>query len=341
VINLILNAIPFFLLAVGLELLLLRKAADHGHGEAPDPGAPIGYEFRDTRTSLTMGVGHAIIYSGWKLVMLAAYAGLYLISPIHLDPSEWWVWVLLFFADDLSYYAYHRAHHRIRLFWATHVVHHSSQHYNLSTALRQDWTPFSSIFFWAPLALLGFAPWMILLAISWNLLYQFWIHTEKIRKLPAWYEAVFNTPSHHRVHHGANEQYLDKNYGGILIIWDRMFGTYEPEVERVRYGLTTNIETHNPVRVAWHEFAAIWRDVRSATTWRERLGYTFKGPGWTPSSMPAESSASRPVPPVPATRWKQDLTERTARESPPAPRGPRTAPAGPPPSPHTAVPAPR
>ena len=131
-----------------------------------------------------MGVGHAVIYSGWKLVMLAAYAGLYLLSPLRLDPSDWWVWVLLFFADDLTYYAYHRAHHRIRLFWATHVVHHSSQHYNLSTALRQDWTPFSSIFFWAPLALLGFAPWMILLAISWNLLYQFWIHTEKIRKLP-------------------------------------------------------------------------------------------------------------------------------------------------------------
>jgi sterol desaturase/sphingolipid hydroxylase (fatty acid hydroxylase superfamily) len=316
VINLILNAIPFFLLAIVLELAVLRRAVDDHHGE-PDPDAPIGYEFRDTRTSLTMGVGHAIIYSGWKLVMLAAYAGLYLLSPIRMDPGNWWVWVLLFFADDLCYYAYHRAHHRIRLFWATHVVHHSSQHYNLSTALRQDWTPFSSIFFWAPLALLGFQPWMILLAISWNLLYQFWIHTEKIRRLPRWYEAVFNTPSHHRVHHGANEQYLDKNYGGILIIWDRMFGTYEPEVERVRYGLTKNIETYNPIRVAWHEFAAIWHDVRAADNWRDRLGYTFRGPGWEPRERAASRAAPR---------------ERPAQ---------RTAPSAPPPSRRRAAPAPR
>jgi sterol desaturase/sphingolipid hydroxylase (fatty acid hydroxylase superfamily) len=278
--NLILDAIPFFLLSMVLELAVLRHAAeDH----AEDPSAPVGYELRDTRTSLTMGVGHAVIYSGWKLVMLAAYAGLFLLTPLHMDPGNWWSWVLLFFCDDLAYYSYHRAHHRIRLFWATHVVHHSSQHYNLSTALRQDWTPFSSIFFWAPLALLGFEPWMILLAISWNLLYQFWIHTEKIGRLPRWYEAVFNTPSHHRVHHGANEQYLDRNYGGILIVWDRLFGTFEPEGERVRYGLTTNIATFNPLRVATHEFAAIWRDVRGARSWRERLGYAFRGPGWSPS----------------------------------------------------------
>ena len=291
--NLILNAIPFFLLAVVIEFLVLRHAA-HGHAEdgSADPDAPIGYELRDTRTSLTMGVGHAVIYSGWKLVMLAAYAGLYLLTPLRMDPGNWWVWVILFFGDDLCYYAYHRGHHRIRLFWATHVTHHSSQHYNLSTALRQDWAPVSSIFFWAPLALLGFEPWMILLAISWNLLYQFWIHTEKIRLMPRWFELIFNTPSHHRVHHGANEQYLDKNYAGILIIWDRMFGTFEPEGERVRYGLTKNIETFNPVRVAYHEFVAIWRDVRAAKSWRERAGYMFRPPGWTPEK--AEEQASPP-----------------------------------------------
>lgn len=303
VINLILNAIPFFLLSIVIEFFVLRRAAGDDRGDGLDPAdAPIGYELRDTRTSLTMGIGHAIIYSGWKLVMLAAYAGLYLLTPVRLDPGDWWVWVLLFFADDLCYYAYHRAHHRIRLFWATHVVHHSSQHYNLSTALRQDWTPFSSIFFWAPLALLGFQPWMILLAISWNLLYQFWIHTEQIRRLPAPFEAIFNTPSHHRVHHGANEQYLDRNYAGILIVWDRLFGTFEPEGERVRYGLTNNIETFNPVRVAWHEFAAIGRDVRAATSWRDRLGYMFKGPGWEPAqarakraTRPGSTKASKPA----------------------------------------------
>jgi sterol desaturase/sphingolipid hydroxylase (fatty acid hydroxylase superfamily) len=293
-INLIANAVPFFLLAVLVEFLALRHEAREGAAEAAAGDAPIGYELRDTRTSLTMGVGHLVIYSGWKLVMVAAYAGLYVISPLRLDPADPWVWVLLFFADDLSYYAYHRAHHRIRLFWATHVVHHSSQHYNLSTALRQDWTPFSSIFFWAWLPLLGFPPWMIFLAISWNLLYQFWIHTEKIDRMPRWFEAVLNTPSHHRVHHGSNPQYLDKNYGGVLIVWDRLFGSFEPERERVRYGLTTNIETFNPMRVAFHEFGAIWRDVRGARGWRERLGYMVKGPGWEPATAARKPVAEAP-----------------------------------------------
>jgi sterol desaturase/sphingolipid hydroxylase (fatty acid hydroxylase superfamily) len=293
-INLIVNAIPFFLLSVAVEFLALR----HDDHDEADEAKPVGYEAKDTRTSLAMGIGHLGIYSGWKLVMAAAYSALYLLTPLRMDPGNWWVWVILFFGDDLSYYAYHRAHHRIRVFWATHVVHHSSQHYNLSTALRQDWTPFSSIFFWAWLPLLGFQPWMIFLAISWNLLYQFWIHTEKIGKLPRWYEAIFNTPSHHRVHHGSNPQYLDRNYAGILIVWDRLFGTYEPERERVRYGLTTNIETFNPIRVAFHEWIAVWHDVRAATSWRDRLGYMFKGPGWEPGE-----TASEPEPteaPLPA-----------------------------------------
>jgi hypothetical protein len=158
---------------------------------------------------------------------------------------------------------------------------------------------------------------MIFLAISWNLLYQFWIHTEKIGKLPGWYEAVFNTPSHHRVHHGSNPQYLDRNYGGILIIWDRMFGSFEPEGERVRYGLTTNIETFNPFRVAFHEWRAMWRDVRAATSWRDRAGYLLKGPGWEPGIASTEeepaAAAGPPAPPAPSRR------ERTS------PRAPRAA----------------
>ena len=314
-INLIANAVPFFLLAVVVEFLAMRHETREAKVEAAD--APIGYELKDTRTSLTMGVGHLVIYSGWKLVMVAAYAGLYLLTPLRLDPGDWWVWVLLFFCDDLAYYTYHRAHHRIRLFWATHVVHHSSQHYNLSTALRQDWTPFSSIFFWAWLPLLGFEPWMVFLAISWNLLYQFWIHTEKIRRLPSWYEAVFNTPSHHRVHHGSNPQYLDRNYAGVLIIWDRLFGTFEPERERVRYGLTTNIATFNPLRVAFHEFAAIWRDVRSASSWRERAGYMFKGPGWkpaAPSAMARDRGIEQPAPVQLDPQWNRVPADSPMRE---------------------------
>ena len=125
---------------------------------------------------------------------------------------------------------------------------------------------------------------MILLAQSWSLLYQFFLHTERVGTLPRPIEFVFNTPSHHRVHHGSNTEYLDRNYAGILIIWDRMFGSFEPEGARVRYGLTKNIHTNNPVTVAFGEYRSLWRDVRNAHTWRDRFGYLFRGPGWSPAA---------------------------------------------------------
>ncbi|UJA21991.1 sterol desaturase family protein [Thermoleophilia bacterium SCSIO 60948] len=294
--TLILSAIPVFFITMGLEALALRHAAKENAEEAAaDPGF-VGYEAKDTRTSLAMGTGHLAIGAVWKLAMTAIYAAIYLISPFKLPIEAWWTWVILFFADDFFYYWYHRGHHRVRIFWATHVVHHSSQHYNLSTALRQDWSPFTATLFWMPSALF-FPPWMILLAIAWNLLYQFTLHTEVIDKYPRPIEFLFNTPSHHRVHHGSQEQYLDRNYGGILIIWDRMFGTFEPEGERVRYGLTKNIETFNPIKVAYGEFAAIWRDVRAARSLRDRLGFMFKGPGWEPR---------RGTPPEPEGRVIED-----------------------------------
>jgi sterol desaturase/sphingolipid hydroxylase (fatty acid hydroxylase superfamily) len=227
--------------------------------------------------------------------VLAAYAVLYELAPWHLPTDAWWVWVALFFADDLSYYWFHRVSHESRVFWASHVVHHSSQHYNLSTALRQTWVPMTYAPFWLWMPLVGFAPWMVLLAQAWSLIYQFGIHTERIGRLPRPVELVLNTPSHHRVHHGSNEQYLDKNYGGILVIWDRLFGTFEPEGERVRYGLTTDIDTYNPVRVAFHEYIDLWRDVRRARSWRTRWGLALHGPGWRPEAEPdlEPSSASR------------------------------------------------
>jgi sterol desaturase/sphingolipid hydroxylase (fatty acid hydroxylase superfamily) len=210
------------------------------------------------------------------------YAALYELTPLRLDTHHWWVWVLVFFADDLAYYWFHRVSHESRVFWASHVVHHSSQHYNLSTALRQTWVPMTYLPFWLPLLLVGFPPWLVLLAQSWSLIYQFGLHTERIFKLPRWVEAVFNTPSHHRVHHGANEQYLDRNYGGILVIWDRLFRSFEPEGERVRFGLTTNLATFNPVKVAFHEYAALGRDLRAARSWRTRWNVLLRGPGYKP-----------------------------------------------------------
>jgi sterol desaturase/sphingolipid hydroxylase (fatty acid hydroxylase superfamily) len=243
-----------------------------------------GYEARDTATSLSMGLGSQIVGVPWKLLTAILFAGLYVVSPVKLDPGDWWVWVLLFFLDDFAYYWFHRLHHEVRVFWAGHVVHHSSQFFNLSTALRQSWTPMTALPFWLGLAALGFPPWMIFLQQSISLAYQFFLHTERIDRLPRPVEWFFNTPSHHRVHHGANEPYLDRNYGGILIIWDRLFGSFEPEGERVRYGLTTNIQTYNPLKVATHEYTAIWRDLRSAKTWRHRAGYLFGRPGWQPAA---------------------------------------------------------
>ena len=267
------HAIPVFVICMILEAATFHFLRDDEES---------GYERRDTATSLTMGIGNVLINVGWKLVVLAAYAGAYLVAPFHLPADNPLTWIALFLADDFAYYWYHRTHHEIRVFWASHVVHHSSERYNLSTALRQTWTPFSALPFWLMLAFLGFAPWMILLQQSIGLVYQFFIHTERIGKLWEPVEFVMNTPSHHRVHHGSNAQYLDKNYGGILIVWDRLFGTFEEEGERVRYGLTKNINTFNPLRVATHEYVAIWRDLRHAGSWSARLGHLFRGPGWSP-----------------------------------------------------------
>ncbi len=268
-------AIPAFVLLLVAEAISFRIAHD-------DDDGLIGYEGADTATSLTMGLGNVAISFVWRAVVVVTYAGLYELTPLRMPDSAWWAFVILFFAEDLCYYAFHRVSHEVRLFWAGHVVHHSSRFFNLSTALRQKWTPMLAWPFWIPLALLGFKPWMILTQQAVSLIYQFWIHTERIGRLWAPFELVFNTPSHHRVHHGANKKYLDRNYGGILIVWDRIFGSFQGEEERVVYGLTKNIETRNPLRVAFHEFAAIGHDVRRARSWRERFGYVFRGPGWSP-----------------------------------------------------------
>ncbi len=276
-------AIPFFVLLLVVEALSFRFARDEDD--------LIGYELRDTRTSLALGIGNVAINAVWKFAVVALYALIYELTPLRLDPGDWWVWVLLFFADDLSYYWFHRISHESRAFWASHVVHHSSTHYNLSTALRQTWVPMTYFPFWLWMPAVGFEPWMVLLAQAWSLIYQFWIHTERIKKLPRPLEWVLNTPSHHRVHHGSNDVYLDRNYGGILIVWDRLFGTFQGEGERVRYGLTRNIDTFNPVRAAFHEYVAMWHDLRRARGLRNRLGVLFRGPGWSPpGAEPSEGT---------------------------------------------------
>jgi sterol desaturase/sphingolipid hydroxylase (fatty acid hydroxylase superfamily) len=270
---LVLASIPAFIVSMIVEALWARRHAD-------DPTIA-GYEKKDTAASLSMGLGNVGISAVTKLVTIAALAALYEHRAFDLA-GRWWAWIVLLFAEDLCYYAFHRASHEVRFLWAAHVNHHSSQRYNLSTALRQSWTtPITGPIFWMPLALVGFSPAMVMTAQAWSLLYQFGLHTEAVRTLGP-LELVFNTPSHHRVHHGSNVEYLDRNHAGIFILWDKLFGTFEPERAKVEYGLTTNIHTYNPVRIAFHEWAAIARDVRRARTLRDKLGYIFMPPGWSP-----------------------------------------------------------
>jgi sterol desaturase/sphingolipid hydroxylase (fatty acid hydroxylase superfamily) len=290
--NLIFYAIPFFVASLAVEWIAFRQdVAEHR-------AALVGYEPRDTVTSLTMGLGNVAINIGWKIVVVAIYAGLYEMTPLRIPSGAWWAWPALFLADDVAYYWFHRVGHEVRVFWAAHVAHHSSEHFNLSTALRQTWVPMAALPFWLPLALLGFKPWMIILEQSISLCYQFFIHTERVDRLPRPVEFILNTPSHHRAHHGANQIYLDRNYGGIMIVWDRLFGTFQAETERVRYGLTHNIDTFNPIRVATHEYVAIVRDVRTADNWRDRLGYVFRGPGWAEARRAATTRAATGPNPV-------------------------------------------
>src|SRR6185437_5400591 len=291
--NLIHLAIPGFLL-----LLLLEAIADSVmrlHPAKPKPGssgAPVRelYQFKDTAASLSMGIGNVLIGLVAKAMVLGVFTFAYKFAIFHIG-WKWWAWVLVFFADDFSYYWFHRTSHECRLFWASHVVHHSSQHYNLGTALRQTWTgTFMSWIFWLWMPLVGFPPVMVLTMQAISLLYQFWIHTELVNRMGP-LEAVMNTPSHHRVHHGSNHEYLDRNHAGILIIWDRLFGTFEPEHAKVVYGLTKNINSYNPLRIAFHEWADIWHDVRRAPTWQLKLSYIFGRPGWKQEQAAAASSA--------------------------------------------------
>ncbi len=263
-------AVPAFVVLILIETLVVRKT---GKGD---------YETRDSAASLAMGFGNVIAGALTGGIYIGAAYSVYHFRLFDIG----WTWpavVLCFVAEDLAYYWFHRLSHERRFWWAAHVVHHSSQHYNLTTALRQTWTGAVSLSFATklPLFWIGFPPEMVFLFSGVSLIYQFWIHTETIDRLPAWAEAVFNTPSHHRVHHAINPEYLDANYAGVLIIWDRLFGTFIPEdsARRPRYGIVTQLGTFNPFRIAFHEWIAIARDV-----WRNpsyALQYIFGPPGWS------------------------------------------------------------
>lgn len=267
---------PFFFVTVMMEWWGVKNKKLSGR-----------YETKDAWASMAMGLGNLI--SGILLGFMGAAYTMWLWGlPIRTLDWGFSVWVVIaaVFAQDFLYYWQHYFYHKVRWGWASHVVHHSSKHYNLSTALRQPWnSPLLGLFILStPLVLLGCHPVLIAFVGAFNLIYQYWIHTEAIDKCPRWFEAVMNTPSHHRVHHATNPRYLDANFAGIFIIWDKMFGTFVPEQEdeKITYGIIKPIETYNPVRIAFVEMVNMFKDALTpGLKLSERLKYLYKAPGYS------------------------------------------------------------
>ena len=271
--NPIVLSIPIFFILIGIELLIERFT----HKDL--------YRFPDAIANISCGITSQL--SGLFLTFLGI--GVYTIlfekfAFFSLQPT-WYYWLVLFLLVDLAYYWGHRMSHEVNLFWGGHVVHHQSEEYNLSVALRQSslqtvWT----FAFNLPIALLGFDPLHFVLVSAFNTLYQFWIHTETIGKM-GWFEYILNTPSHHRVHHGRNPKYIDKNHAGSLIIWDKMFGTFQPEEEKPIYGITKPINSWNPVFANISHYVEMSKDMKRIPSWSDKIKYMFMKPGWLPASL--------------------------------------------------------
>jgi sterol desaturase/sphingolipid hydroxylase (fatty acid hydroxylase superfamily) len=267
-----------------------RIERDEHPADRADPDEPVASRERRRRwarvAKKVAGVGGTATIAGGVTALATAWNSRIKAEQVwkrraHADLGEGAIaWAAAIIGWDFIYYWNHRFMHESRFLWAVHVVHHSSERYNLSTALRQPVADSLGPYLpYGALAFVGVRPRLIAQARAINLLYQYWIHTDTIRSLGS-AEEVLNTPSHHRVHHGSNQQYLDRNHGSILIVWDRLFGTFEPEREPVIYGLTKNIESFSPIRIATHEHRDILRDVYHSDNWRDRLSFVVRGPGW-------------------------------------------------------------
>jgi alkylglycerol monooxygenase len=287
--NPIVLSIPIFFILIGIELLIERFTLKDL------------YRFPDAIANISCGITSQL--SGLFLTFLCI--GVYTIlfeqfAFFTLQPT-WYYWLVLFLLVDLAYYWGHRMSHEVNLFWGGHVVHHQSEEYNLSVALRQSslqtvWT----FAFNLPIALLGFDPVHFILISAFNTLYQFWIHTETIGKM-GWFEYIFNTPSHHRVHHGRNPKYIDKNHAGSLIIWDKMFGTFQAEEEKPTYGITKPINSWNAVYANVSHYVEMSKDLRRIPSWSDKIKYLFMKPGWLPPSL----GGYRPAPEVDRSLYKK------------------------------------
>lgn len=273
--NLITLSIPAFFILMGVELFVNKlKKTNY-------------YRLNDSLANLNTGIMSQVVGLFTKFATVGVYIWIYNNHRlVHDIPNKWYTWALLFIGVDFFYYWFHRLSHEISVLWGTHVVHHQSEEYNLSVALRQSATQtFGSFWFYLPLAFIGFPPPLFITIAAIQTLYQFWIHTKLINKMPVWFEYIFNTPSHHRVHHGVNPKYIDKNHGGTLIIFDRMFGTFQAEEEEVHYGVTSQLKSWDVAIANFDYYGWIVRQLGQVKNAKDFFLVMIKPPGWRPEYL--------------------------------------------------------
>jgi alkylglycerol monooxygenase len=266
-------SVPVFFVLIGIELAysFYKRLAY--------------YRLNDSISNLSQGIGQQLTGIFMKTALFFGYKYIYEHWRFWDLTNSMWVWIILFLGVDFFYYWFHRTSHQVNMLWAAHIVHHQSEEYNLTVALRQSW--FQGWFSWVfylPLAFLGFQPLMFLTLSAFNTLYQFWIHTRTIKSM-GFLEYILNTPSHHRVHHGSNPKYIDKNHAGTLIIWDRLFGTFQKEEEEVYYGTTKPLSSWNPLWANVHYWDDLVRTARKAKNTRDKINVFIKPPGWFPEYL--------------------------------------------------------
>jgi sterol desaturase/sphingolipid hydroxylase (fatty acid hydroxylase superfamily) len=279
--------LPILILVISLEVVEMKKEGRFAAHK------------NDLFASLVIGFVAIAISLLLKTFIFFVYSWMYKFRLSTIPLAAWWPWIFCFFADDFSYYWLHRTNHHVRIFWVSHSVHHSIETLTLASGMRVPWTNFitGNFLFWLWMPLVGFNPAMIMTMKSINEIYQFWLHTEKIKKLPAWIEFMFNTPSHHRVHHGCDHDYLDKNLGGTLIIFDRLFGTFVEETHQAVYGLTKKIKSTNPIVIVFEGWKNLFRDLKKSKRLSDYLNHIFNSPGWNShetAQLPLLQKATEP-----------------------------------------------
>jgi sterol desaturase/sphingolipid hydroxylase (fatty acid hydroxylase superfamily) len=269
----IILAIPAFFVLMGIELAW----SAYSHRKA--------YRFNDFVANLGCGIGSQVVGAFTKAGILAIYLAVYDDWRLFTLPSTALTWLLAFLLVDLLYYWFHRLSHEVNFLWAAHIVHHQSEEYNLSVALRQSWWQgLFSFWFYAPIALLGVHPAVIVSVAAINTLYQFWIHTKAIGRMGP-FERLFNTPSHHRVHHGSDPKYIDRNHAGTLIIWDKLFGTFQREEEEPVYGITAPLRSWDPLTANFHYWGDLFHLARRCRSLKDKVLVFIKPPGWRPDYL--------------------------------------------------------